>query len=106
MKIKRIEFMEEIRDVYNYNIDVLVENEDGYNCIIVVGTAQDLLEEMKQEKTNFVGPGTPHIIVKKLTKEIVTEAIEAYAQDDAFWLKLHHFAINIDRDFSIIITTL
>lgn len=30
MKIKRIEFMEEITDVDNDNIDVLVENEDGY----------------------------------------------------------------------------
>lgn len=96
MKIKRIEFMEEIRDVDNDNIDVLVENEDGYTYIIVVGTPQDLLEEMNQEKTNFVRPGTPKIIVKKLTKEIITEAIEAYAEDDGYWLKLHQFANSID----------
>jgi len=30
MKIKRIEFAEEITDVNNDNIDVFVENEDGY----------------------------------------------------------------------------
>lgn len=72
MKIKRIEFMGEITDVPNDNIDVLVENEDDYNYIINVGTPQDLLEEMKQEKTNFVRPGTLKIIVKKLTKEIAT----------------------------------
>ncbi len=46
MKIKRIEFIEEITDVDNDNIDVLVENEDGYKYIIGVGTPQYLLEEM------------------------------------------------------------
>ena len=96
MKIKRIEFMEEIRDENNDNVDVCVENEDGYNYIVTVGTPQDLLEEMNQEKTNFVRPGSLMIIVKKLTKEIVTEAIQAYAENDAYWLKLHHFAIDID----------
>lgn len=52
MKIKRIEFMEEITDIHNDSIDVLVENEDGYNYIIDVGTPQDLLEEMNQDKQN------------------------------------------------------
>lgn len=66
MKIKRIEFAEEITDVNNDNIDVLVENEDGYTYTIGVGTPQDLLEEMNQDKTNFVRPGTIMIIVKKL----------------------------------------
>ena len=53
MKIKRIEFMEEIIYVHNNNINVLVKNEDSYNYIIGVGTPQDLLEEMNQEKANF-----------------------------------------------------
>ena len=96
MKIKRIEFMEEITDLYNDNIDVLVENEDGYNYIVGVGTPQNLTEEMNQEKANFFRPGTPKIIVKKLTKEIVTEAIEAYAEDTGYWLKLHQFANSSD----------
>jgi hypothetical protein len=39
---------------------------------------------MKQEKMNFVRPGTPMIIVKKLRKEIVMEAIQAYAEDERF----------------------
>ena len=33
---------------------------------------------------------------KKLTKEIIEEAIEAYASDEAYWLKLYHFAGKID----------
>jgi hypothetical protein len=96
MKIKRIEFMEEITDVDNDNIDVLVENENGYKYIISVGTPQDLLEEMNQEKSNYVRPGTPRIILKKLTKEIVTEAIQAYAEDTGYWLKFYQFADSID----------
>jgi len=96
MKIKRIEFAHEITDVDNDNVDVFVENEDGYTYTIVVGTPGDLLEEMDQEKTNFIRPGTPMIIVKKLTKEIVMEAIQAYAADDGYWLKLHQFADAID----------
>ena len=84
MKIKRIEFMEEIADVYNDNIDVLVENEDGYKYIIGVVTPQDLLEEMNQEKANYVQPSILNIIVKKLTKEIVMEAIQAYAKDTGY----------------------
>ena len=96
MLIKRIRFIDEIRDVYNDSVDVGVVFEDGYSYTIVVSTPQDLLEEMDQEKTNFIRPGTPRIIVKKLTKEIVTEAIQAYAENDGYWLKLHQFADDID----------
>jgi len=97
MKIKKIRFFEEIKDVTNDNIDVGVENERGYTYIVTVGTPQDLLEEMNQEKTNFIGPYTPMIIVKSLTEEIIVEAIQAYAaKDDGFWLKLRHFATELD----------
>ena len=96
MKIKKIRFFEEIKDVTNDNIDVGVENETGYTYIVTVGTPQDLLEEMKKEKTNFIGPYTPMIIVKSLTEEIIMEAIQAHAEGEGFWLKLQHFAIEID----------
>ena len=98
MKIKKIKIFEEIKDVNNDNIDVGVVNEMGYTYIVTVGTPQDLLEEMEKEKTNFIiGPYTPMIIVKSLTEEIVVEAIKAYAaKDDGFWLKLRHFATELD----------
>jgi hypothetical protein len=51
---------------------------------------------MKQEKINFARPGTSMIIVKSLTEEIIMEAIQAYAEDDGFWLKFQHFDIEID----------
>ena len=37
------------------------------------------------------------IIVKSLTEEIIVEAIQAYAaKADGFWLKLRHFATDLD----------
>lgn len=90
--------MHEITDLENENVDVVVEDENGYTYGIVVGTPGDLLDEMEQEKTNFIRPGTPKIIVKKLTKEIVTEAIKAYAEasNGGYWIKLYQFADAID----------
>ena len=95
MKIKRIEFLEDVKDASNDNIDVLVEKVDGSSFIVTVGTPQNFLEEMSQEKTNFIRPGVPMIIVKKLTKEIVREAIRAYGEGDGYWLKLYHFADSV-----------
>ena len=96
MKIKRIEFMEDVKDTSNDNIDVLVEKVDGSSFIVTVGTPQNFLEEMSQEKTNFIRPGVPMIIVRKLTKKIVREAIGAYGEGDGYWLKLYHFADSVD----------
>ena len=53
MKIKRIEFAHEITDPHMDNLDVFVENEDGYTYTIGVATPQDLLEEMNQEKISL-----------------------------------------------------
>ena len=36
------------------------------------------------------------IVVRKLTQEIITETLESEAEDNAFWLKLHEFASEID----------
>ena len=36
------------------------------------------------------------IIVKKLTKKIIEEAILYYAKNDAYWLKLYHFGSDVD----------
>ena len=44
MRIKRIEFAHEITDPYVDNLDVLVENEDGYTYTIIVSTPSNLLD--------------------------------------------------------------
>ena len=70
MQIKEIQFLDEVKDVKNYNIDVGIVFKDNYSYTIIVRTPQNLLQEMEEEKTNFVEPGAPTIIVKKLTDEI------------------------------------
>jgi len=97
--IKSISFptyLEDITDIENSNIDVFVELEDAYTYTVVVATAKNIESLMDKEKMNYFEPGYPLIIVKKLTKEIITEAIEAYASDNAYWLKLYHFAGKVD----------
>lgn len=96
MKIKRIEFAEEILDLDNDNVDVIVENEDGYGYVMCVGTPQNLFEIMNQEKVNFVQPDAFDIIVKQLTRENIIEAITEYAKNDGYWLKLRQFSDEID----------
>ena len=66
--------------------------------MIVVGTPQHFQYLMDKDKINFISPGRPWVIVKKLTKEIIQEAIQAYMNDlpEGYWLKLYHFAYNID----------
>ena len=56
MRIKKSNFIDEVRDPYDDGIDVKVAFKDGYSYIIVVRS--------------------PMIVVKKLTKEIVSEKIQ------------------------------
>ena len=44
---------------------------------------------MENEKSDFLSPGDPIGIVKKMTKEVVEQAIQAYAADDAYCLKFY-----------------
>ena len=99
MLIKSISFptyLEDITNIKNSNINVFVELEDDYTFTVVVTTAENIESLMDKEKMNYFEPGYPFIIVKKLTNEIITEAIEAYASDDTYWLKLYHFAGKVD----------
>jgi hypothetical protein len=94
MLIKNIEIINNIIDIENDNVDVCGDSEDGYTYTISIATTKNILQEMDREKTNFFTH--PVIIVRKLTEEIITEALEACPEDNGFWLKLHHFASKID----------
>lgn len=87
-----------IDDIHNANVEVFVTLENGFALTIIVGTPQNLQHIMEKDQTNFYGPGLPWIIVQKLTKEIIEEAIVAYFHDrpNAYWLQLCHFALDID----------
>jgi hypothetical protein len=96
MLIRNIRILDEITDIENDSIDVCVDSEDGYTFTVSIATTKHLLQRMDEEKSNFSNPNELTIVVRKLTQEIITEALEAYAEDNAFWLKLHEFASEID----------
>ena len=92
MRVESINFLgpiEDIDDIFDYNMDVSVNLENGRNYVVVVGTPKNLLRLMENEKSDFLSPGDPIIIVKKMTKEAVEEAIQTYAEDDAHYLKFY-----------------
>ena len=77
-------------------MDIFVENEDGYTYMIIVSTPADLLDQMEQDKINFIMPDTLKFIVRKLTEPIVREARQVYTTNDVYWLKLCQFGNDID----------
>ena len=88
MKVESINFLgpiEDIDDIFDYNMDVSVNLENGRNYVVVVGTPKNLLKLMENEKSDFLSPGDPIVIVKKMTKEVVEKAIQAYAEDNAYY---------------------
>jgi hypothetical protein len=88
MKVKSITFLsdlKDVKDIFDDNIDVSINLENGRNYVLVVGTPKNLLRLMENEKSDFLSPGDPIVIVKKITKE----TIQAYAEDNAYYLKFY-----------------
>ncbi|KAF1084281.1 hypothetical protein SPSYN_02685 [Sporotomaculum syntrophicum] len=95
MIVRKISFptpLEMVADTKDDNIDVFVKLEDGYSYTVVVVTHQNLITQMNKSKKNFIEAGCPFIIVKELKEDIIKEAIQSYADEDAYWLKLNHLS--------------
>ena len=92
MRVESINFLGPIKnidDIFDYNMDVSVNLENGQNYIVVVGILKNLLKLMENEKSDFLSPGDLIIIVKKMTKEVVEEVIRADAEGSAYFLKFY-----------------
>ena len=101
MLIKKISFPSPLKyteDIYDDNLDVFVELEDGSEYTVIVGTPKNFLTLMNRHEMDFLEPGCPSIIVRKLTMEVIEKAIHGHTQDNAYWLKLHHFSACIKSD--------
>ena len=109
MRVENSDFLspiEDIADIFDSNMDVSVKLENGRNYVLVVGTPKNLLRLMENEKSDFLSPGDPIVIVKKMTKEVIEQAIKAYAEDDAYCLKFYSAeldtkTLDILKDLSI-----
>lgn len=94
MEVKNIEILYDLEkiDIENIDIDVFVTIEDGFSYNLSFATPKFFASVMDEEKSNYYGPGYPNIIVKKITKEIINEAVEAYVKHgDGYWVNLYHF---------------
>lgn len=99
MLIKSIKFEPKLEDIEKKdddNVDAIIELNDGYEYIVPVITHKNILSLINNEKSDFLFPMDPMIVVKELTRDNIERAIKAYAKDDAFWLKLYHLASGID----------
>ena len=47
---------------------------------------------MNDNSVNFIKPEEPLIIVKQLTQQFIKAALNEYALNDGYWLKLNQFA--------------
>ena len=93
MKIKQIKYskpLNEIPDINNASIDAFVEMEDGITYIIAVGTPEKLHEIMDLQGGFY--HGVPWVFVTQLTETSIRNALEKYADDNGFWLKMYHLA--------------
>ncbi|OXM15593.1 hypothetical protein [Paenibacillus herberti] len=92
MRIMNIEYptsLEKIEDINNDNIDVVVTLEDGVSYVIVVSTPQNYHWYMDKEEINYIPPSPPNVVVRSLTEENIRSAVEAFATNEAYWLKLY-----------------
>ena len=63
---------------------------------MVITTPTNLLKVMNDNSVNFIKPGVPLIIIKQLVQQFIEEAINEYALNDGYLLKLHQFTDTID----------
>ena len=89
MKVLSIEYPTPIEngcDKKNDNIDVFVmlENEKSY-CVTVA--TMDWIYNRVGER--YLPIGAPDIIVKELDYKLIEEAVNEYAEDDAYWLRVY-----------------
>ena len=82
----------------NDAVDVLVKLEDGsdeFGYVVEVTTPQFLSTMMEKEKSAFLLPDYPCIIVSKLTDDIIQATIESFinpqdsVHEELYWLKLY-----------------
>ena len=89
MKIRKIEYPTKLSKINQYddNIDVFVETEDGKVLTLTVCTPQFYVSLMDKEELNYVPAGPPDIIVRELSEKNIREALQAYCQDNGYWMK-------------------
>jgi hypothetical protein len=99
MKVKSIEIPYSWADIDNENdkINVLVETDTGFYYNLTVVTPKKIESLMDEKKMNYLEIGSPFIVVRELTKEIIEETMKAYVEEqDGYSVRLYHFSKDIN----------
>lgn len=103
MKIKEITYpttLEKIQDIYNDNIDVFVETEEGMHFTMTVCTPLFYLSYMEKEGLSYIPASPPDVIVKELTHDNILKALESFCEDDGYWMKVYFLSGTNEGAFS------
>lgn len=109
VKIKKIKYLIPPRDILNDAVDVLVDLEDDFDefgYVVEVTTPQFLSTLMEKDKSEFLAPDYPSIVVSKLTDDIIRAAIEEFINpqdsgkiyEELYWLKLYHIIPSLEME--------
>lgn len=103
INIKKIDYLIPPKDLVYDILDVIITlevegKEDPFGYFVEITTPEFLHIIMGREKSSFLSPDYPYLIVTELTDDIIQAAIEAfiYPQDsddvdeELFWLKLYN----------------
>jgi len=76
-------------NIFNDNIDVCLQLEDGRKYVFVVATPDNLKEMMKKDQVPYVKPGLPCLFVEELTDKNIRQLIEELLNDDDIFLRIY-----------------
>lgn len=77
----RIPYNLEETTIENENVDVFVDTDEGYTYNLSFATTRHIQFLMDKEREEYFGPSYPFIIVNKLTREIIEQAVKAFAEE-------------------------
>ena len=70
----------------NDNIDIFVTLENKKSYCVTIATVDWICEQVGRR---YLPSGAPDIIVKELDKTLIEAAVEQYAKEDAYWLRVY-----------------
>ena len=87
MKVISIEYPVPLEDCnkMNDNIDIFVMLENGKKYCVTVATVDWIQGYIG---TGYMPSGAPDIIVRELRHQLIEEAVNEYAEGDAYWLRV------------------
>lgn len=95
MKIKNIIYpvkLEKIQDISNGKLNILVETLENLCLNITICTPLFYSKYMEEFNLNYVPALPPYIIVRELTYNNIKEALEAFCENDGYWMKLFYIS--------------